>query len=98
MPRPDTLPTNAVPYRELGPFDAASLPRGLLAEHRLKPGTWGRLRIVSGQVAFVWDDRQPPEGSTLRAGDQIVIPPQVPHHLVMSGAFALSLTFYRAGD
>ena len=96
MFRPDALPTDALAYRDLGPFDNASLPAGLLAEHRLKAGTWGLLRVTSGQIDFVWDDGLSPVRRRLNAGDAIVVPPQVPHHLETTTRFELSLTFFRA--
>lgn len=43
-------------YRSIGPFDSETLPKGLLREHRLKPGSWARLSVHSGSVNFHWDD------------------------------------------
>lgn len=89
------LPDEVEVQRSIGPFDAASLPKGLLREHRLKEGTWGRLRIASGQVRFVWDDAGlEGEAVVIVAGSAIIIPPTVPHHLeLMEGDFSLEVDF-----
>ena len=83
-------------YRELGPFDNDSLPKGLLAEHRLKPGSWGRLSILSGTIALVWDDTG--ERAQLSAGTTALVPPVRPHHLEADGPFRLTLEFQREED
>ncbi|OCC23017.1 hypothetical protein MB02_14210 [Croceicoccus estronivorus] len=78
----------------MGPFDSQTLPSALTREHRLKAGAWGILRVQSGSVVFVWDDQ---EGGTcaLAAGDAIIVPPQVPHHLDIQGDFRLEIEFLR---
>jgi tellurite resistance-related uncharacterized protein len=89
------LPVGAVAYRTIGPFDAATLPAGLRAEHRLKPGAWGLLELTEGSLRFVWDDEQ--GGSDeLVAPVRLVVPPQVPHHVEGEGPFALTIAFHRA--
>lgn len=86
----------SAPYRTIGPFDAASLPAGLRAEHRLKPGAGGRVTLLAGSLRFVWDD-----GSgridEVSAPAEITVPPQVPHHVEGDGPFELTIAFYR-GD
>ena len=83
------------PYRQIGPFDADSLPRGLLAEHRLKPGSWGRVTMLSGAIGCVWDDDAACDPITLSAGDVMLVPPQRPHHLELCGPFVLQIEFLR---
>lgn len=83
------------PYRQIGPFDADSLPRGLLAEHRLKPGSWGRVTMLSGTIGFAWDDDAAGDPITLSAGDVMLVPPQRPHHLELCGPFVLQIEFLR---
>ncbi len=80
-------------YSSIGPFDESSLPKGLLREHRLKPGSWGKLTLRSGAIRFVWDD----DGTAqmLSAGDIFVVPPERPHHLELDGAFELTIDFQR---
>jgi tellurite resistance-related uncharacterized protein len=88
------LPPGAEPYRTIGPFDAASLPAGLRAEHRLKPGVWGLIRLAEGRLRFVWDDEQ---GGIedLAAPAELVVPPEVLHHVEGDAPFELTITFLR---
>lgn len=75
-------PASVEAYRTLGPFDSTSVPAGLLKEHRLKPGTWARLSVLSGAIGFVWDDTANEEYAiVLEAGASMDVPPTVPHHL-----------------
>lgn len=91
--RPSRLPEGADAYRMIGPFDAASLPAGLRRTHDLKQGTWGRVRLEQGSLSFVWEDGAGGR-EDLTAPAEIVVPPQVPHH-VEGGDFHLTITFYR---
>jgi tellurite resistance-related uncharacterized protein len=89
-----TLPGDAEAYRTIGPFDAETLPKGLRAEHSLKPGVWGLLELTEGTLRFVWDDR-PGGGEELVAPARIVVPPEAVHHVEGEGPFTLTIAFYR---
>jgi len=78
--------------REIGPFSAASIPRGLLAEHRLKPGRWARLDLREGTLDFVWDDGSN-QSERMVAPATIMVPPETPHHLELQGEIVVSITF-----
>lgn len=88
------LPAGSICYRCLGPFDEQTIPRGLLAEHRLKPEVWAILTIEAGAIVFAWDDPVLDQ-VRLGAGDQQIVPPCVPHHLEVIGPVRLSLEFHR---
>jgi len=94
------LPSGLKAYRRIGPFDADSLPKGLLREHTLKEGTWARLSVHSGEIRFVWDDvGHEGEAEIVPAGAMIVIPPTVPHHLEKTdGDFELTVQFLGQGS
>lgn len=78
--------------REIGPFNAATIPRGLLAEHRLKPGRWARLHLSEGTLDFVWDDGTN-QAERLVAPATIMVPPERPHHLELMGEISLTIAF-----
>lgn len=88
------LPEEAQIYRSIGPFDAQTVPKGLLGKHDLKPGAWARLCVTKGSVSFVWDD---PQGGIelLTAGMEIIVPPCIPHHLELSGLLEFTIHFAR---
>ena len=81
-------------YRTIGPFDADTLPKGLLAEHRLKTGALALLRVIAGEIGFVWDDGER-ESQVLAAGDTLLGPPRRPHHLALRGDFLIEIEFQR---
>lgn len=93
-----SLPPEAKAYRTIGPFRSDSLPKGLLREHRLKAGTWGRLRVLSGEIRFVWDDEgQAQDGFVVADTAPVIIPPAVPHHLELrKGDVLLEIDFLEA--
>lgn len=90
-----SLPEAAVIYRSIGPFDAQTVPKGLLGKHNLKPGAWVRLCVVAGSVRFVWDD--PQGGSELvTAGIELIVPPCIPHHLELCDSLKFTIHFCAA--
>jgi tellurite resistance-related uncharacterized protein len=89
-----SLPSGIAPYRTIGPFGAETLPAGLRAEHRLKPGAWGVLDLTEGSLRFVWDDAQGGH-EDLSAPATLVVPPQVLHHVEGEGPFTLTIAFHR---
>ena len=90
-------PLTGAPHRTIGPFDAETLPAGLRAEHRLKAGTWGVVRLLEGSLSFAWDDGT---GRTDRvtAPAEVIVPPQVPHHVQGAGPFTLTIAFFRESE
>ena len=88
------LPAGSQPYRTIGPFNSATLPAGLRAEHSLKEGVWAMLKLSEGSIRFVWDDS---EGSIedLVAPAELVIPPLAVHHVEENGPFRVTIAFHR---
>ena len=92
--RPAVLPDGVEPYRRIGPLGPADLPSGLLRSHSLAAGVWGLLALEEGHIAFVWEDGSG-DRFDLVPSEEVVIPPQVLHHLETTGEFRLSITFLR---
>lgn len=86
------LPAEARPYRRIGPFDADAIPKGLWSCHALKAGVWGLLAVEAGSILFRWDDAGG-GARRLSAGDTLLIPPVVPHHLEREGPVTIALAF-----
>lgn len=87
------LPEDARCYRRIGPFEADTIPAGLLRRHDLKPGVWGTLHIVAGSIHFCWDDDVGGR-RLLGAGDTMLVPPAVPHHLETEWPVTLTIAFH----
>jgi tellurite methyltransferase len=77
MPR---LPPTASCYKETVVFDENSVPAGLLASHRLRPGTWGQIVVLEGRVDYVIED-DPVLAFVLRPGVEGGVAPERPHHV-----------------
>ena len=92
----DAIPAGYALVRTIGPFDGQTLPKGLLGEHRLKPDRWGLLRLTAGVVTFVWDDGSG-RVDHLSAPAELMVPPQVPHHLELAGDFQLEIALLERG-
>ena len=87
------LPESARSYRQIGPFEAGTIPAGLLRRHDLKPGVWGTLHILSGNIRFCWDDDA--GGSRLLGTDDtMLVPPTIAHHLEIAGPVTLTIDFH----
>jgi tellurite resistance-related uncharacterized protein len=86
------LPDGLHLVRTAGPFDASTVPSGLLREHRIAQGTWGRLRVLDGALEFSLET-EPPTERRLDAGDEQAIPPGAPHRLGLIGPVQLAIDF-----
>lgn len=91
---PAALPDDVTPYKSTPVFDATSVPKGLLAEHRTKAGTWGRLEVHSGSLTLRFAD----EDVLCDPEHPGIIPPTVPHEVVLSGPVRFCVVFLRAAD
>lgn len=74
-------------------FTTATLPAGLLRDHRLKPGHWGHLQLLEGRLHY-----QDETGlvATLEAGQSHWVQPEVVHHIEPRGEVSLRIEFYRS--
>lgn len=79
-------------YSESPVFTEATLPDALQKDHQTKPGVWGRLVISSGTLIYLRNDRP---AHVLRAGEDAIIYPAEPHHVVPRGPVEFKVEFYR---
>jgi len=93
MPR---LPVCAVLYKETAIFDATTVPAGLLASHRLKPGTWGQIEVFSGRLEYVLED-EANLSFVLRPAVVGVVAPSRPHHVSVDSDTRFAVRFFTCG-
>jgi tellurite methyltransferase len=86
------LPVGLGVVRTTEVWDEHTIPTALCREHRIAPGTWGNLRVLSGQLHFA-ADTQPPIAVDLGAGDTQAIPPSVGHAITLVGPVQFCLDF-----
>lgn len=89
------LPPHAECYRTLGPWTESVIPEGLKGAHQLKAGSWAVIRILSGAIDFAWDEESDGPIFTVTSGEELVVPPVLRHHLVVTGPVELTLSFHR---
>ena len=91
--RPSELPDDVRCYKRIGPFRGDEIPQGLLREHRLKEGVWGRMKLLDGSLRFIWDDGSG-EVAQLDSPDFVIVPPIIPHHLENTEDAQISIEFF----
>ena len=92
--RMPALPEGAQVYKQTATFDASNVPSGLLASHTLKPGTWGRIVVHEGRVAYTLEDEDD-FTVVLRPGVAGTIAPQRPHHVTPQPGARFRVEFLR---
>lgn len=85
---PSQLPADVIAYSRTPEFTAKTLPEALKAAHTTKPGVWGLIHVLDGQLFYCLET--PHEGQRLiNPGETAPIPPGIPHRVafVESGRF-----------
>ena len=81
------------PYKTTAVWTEDSLPAAIRAAHSTKAGTWGLLRALEGSARLVFEDG-PGTVVTVDPHHPGLIPPEVPHHVELTGAVRLQVEFY----
>lgn len=85
-------PAAAAPYKRTAVFDENSLPAGLRREHRTKPGVWGVIRVLDGQLRYVVIE--PTSEMILEPGHPGLVLPDQPHFVEPLGPMRMQVEFY----
>jgi tellurite resistance-related uncharacterized protein len=88
------LPADGEHVRTTEVFDSSTVPAGLLRQHRIGEGTWGRLVVHDGTVRLVFEDGAG-EIIELTADDTAVVPPGRPHHVELGEGSRFAVEFHR---
>lgn len=88
------LPEGFVSYKRTPEFDEQSIPGGLLKNHSTKPGVWGLIQVLSGELRYCIDGLG---GRELLLDVQTpgVVVPEVLHHVEAVGPVRFFVEFYR---
>ena len=87
------VPEDAKPYKQTARFTEATVPSGLLADHRLKPGVWGHVVVEEGKLEYTCDRGV----FVLKPGVVGVVEPEVVHHVRPVGNVVFYVEFLKAG-
>lgn len=88
------IPDSAAVYKSTPVFTQETVPQGLLRNHNLKRGTWGRLVVLEGAVTF----HEGQERWVAHPRCSLVILPEVLHHLELTGPVSFRVDFLRATE
>ena len=88
------LPSGLTLQRTTPVFDSDDVPAGLRRAHRIAPEVWGAIEVLEGTLVFAWEEGvEPPV--VLTAGDSLVIPPDVAHHVEPGPDARFHVRFHR---
>ena len=82
------------PYKVTAVWDEHSLPEAIKRHHSTKPGVWGVLRVLAGEVRLVFENR--PTTVVVTPARPALIPPEEKHHVETVGAMRMQVEFYKA--
>ena len=85
------LPAGAREYKRSATFTEATVPAGLLRDHRTKEGTWALIVVEAGQIAYTIES--PLCTFLLTPQIQGVIAPTVPHRVKLVGPVRFHVAF-----
>lgn len=80
------------PYRSTPIFDETTLPAALRREHRTKPGVWGVVRVLDGEVKLSFVD--PVEDRIVTRDAPGLLLPDQPHFATPIGPMRMQIDFY----
>jgi tellurite resistance-related uncharacterized protein len=88
------IPPDAREFQRTDTFTDQTLPAGLRANHRTKPGIWARIVVEAGSADFHVRGRV----HTLAPGEAGIVEPEVLHHIVPGAGMMLHVEFYRGSE
>lgn len=88
------LPKSVSPYKRTPTFQENSIPPGLLKAHSTKPGTWGLIVVVEGELLYRILEPELEE-IHLSPGRPGVVEPTVRHEVVSMGQVEFFVEFFR---
>ncbi len=91
------LPKDLTLARTTRTFTEKSVPDGLLQSHQIAAGVWGQIVVEDGSIDFAFEDALD-HRRYLEAGDNLVIPPQRLHRVILTGPVRFLIEFYRTDD
>ncbi len=88
------VPDGFAPYMRTPELDETSIPAGLLKDHSTKPGVWGQIHVLAGQLRYIVE---PPLARELVVdpGAPGIVVPEVLHRVAPIGEVKFFVEFHR---
>jgi len=91
MPEP---PADLGEYKRTASFTEATIPIGLLRDHRTKAGVWARIVVEAGQLELTFEA---PVRTFLLVPERVgIAPPEAAHHVTPNGRVRFHVEFLRS--
>lgn len=91
------LPGNVRKYAETPVFTEKSIPKKLLDLHHTKPGVWGRIVVLEGQLDYIIPG-SPDQLYRLSPEKHGIIRPTELHRVAPVGAVRFKVEFFKKGE
>ncbi|WP_437944951.1 DUF3565 domain-containing protein [Sorangium sp. So ce296] len=90
------MPGGLCAYKRTAEFDEGTIPGGLRKNHATKPGVWGVIHVVSGQLRYRIEG---PAGRELLLTPEApgIVAPEVLHHVEPDGPVRFFVEFHKKG-
>lgn len=87
------LPENVAPYKRTSVFDQDNLPAAFSRDHRTKPGVWGVIHVLEGELAYTITT--PRDEQILNPDMPGIVRPEQLHHVQPLGKVRFFVEFHR---
>ncbi len=87
------VPSGLAPYSQSPIFTEKTVPDAFLKDHSTKPGVWGVIHVLSGQLQFTVPSKE--EERVISAGGKVIVEPTVPHKVQPMGTVSFQVEFWR---
>lgn len=88
----NAIPTDPSPYKLSPIFNEETLPAAFRRAHSIKPGAWGVIRVLRGELRYVIEE--PATEVILNPDRPGLVRPQQLHHVEAIGSMQMQLEFY----
>lgn len=90
----NTLPDGLSVINQTPEFDQDSVPAALLSSHKTKPGVWGRINVLEGELVYRILEPEVQE-FVLSKESKGVVTPEVPHEVKPKGDVRFFVQFLK---
>ena len=90
------LPKGLKAYGKTKLFNAETIPPALKRDHATKPGVWGLIHVISGELVYRVNEAG--KEYRLRKNDTGTIEPEILHSVKANGDVTFYVEFWRRND
>lgn len=88
------LPAHLNPQQRTDIFTNDTIPKGLLRDHQLKAGTWGKIEVLKGKLSLRFVNEED-DTHVITKGNPGYVPPTKLHQIEASEEVEFFIEFYQ---